>query len=159
MSADSTVMCSSNEDAWDVCGGSHGLGLPPWIPFHSEANQSFDLRGRFRATPVADEIKELIWVEGLIWEVFVGDTSRVWNSPEIERKCRKCQKASWRMTVKKGIHQQWDTFTYGTHPRMLCLCCWWMRFNIHLKKISVVHSDKPNHTYLNPLTDSRDNLF
>jgi hypothetical protein len=30
-----------------------------------------------------------------------------------------------------------------------------MSFNIHLKKFSVVHSDSPNHVYLNPLSDSR----
>ena len=30
-----------------------------------------------------------------------------------------------------------------------------MNFNSHLKKISVVHSDRPNRAYLNPLPDSR----
>ncbi len=30
-----------------------------------------------------------------------------------------------------------------------------MSFNIHLKKNSVVHSDRSNHVYLNPLSDSR----
>jgi hypothetical protein len=29
-----------------------------------------------------------------------------------------------------------------------------MSFNIHLKKFSVVHSDRTNRSYLNPLTDS-----
>jgi hypothetical protein len=30
-----------------------------------------------------------------------------------------------------------------------------MGFNSHLKKFNVVRSDGPNHTYLNPLTNSR----
>jgi hypothetical protein len=30
-----------------------------------------------------------------------------------------------------------------------------MSFNRHLEKFSVVHSDRPNHAYLNSLPDSR----
>ena len=31
----------------------------------------------------------------------------------------------------------------------------WMSFNIHLQKIIVVHSDRTNRAYLNPLNNSR----
>ena len=34
-------------------------------------------------------------------------------------------------------------------------CLFIMSFNSQLKKISVVHSDRPNRAYLNPLPDSR----